>query len=391
MSKISKIKKVAIFLPIYNIAGGERVVFRLANGLAKNGINVDLVLFKKGERKLDFNFCSNVNVIKITGKKTISFLIKAIKYLKDFRPDCILAQDNWAGLVALLSKKISRISIPIVITIHATLGERWREYKNKFKKWFDKVIVKKILSSVDAVVTISRGSRDDLISMFDINPERIHLIYNAVIDEKILEMAKENINLEAYFPYILGVGRLTKQKGFDILIKAFSLVKKNYNGNIHLLILGDGPERGHLEKLARELGIKNYVHMPGYIENPYPYITNASVFVLSSRWEGLSTVLIEALAIGTPIVSTDCLSSPREILKDGKLGRLVPVEDPTALALAILETINNPIIIQNDISWKRFTVQHAAENYIHLIEHLIYIKKLKNILQKRPCWKICAE
>jgi glycosyltransferase involved in cell wall biosynthesis len=133
---------------------------------------------------------------------------------------------------------------------------------------------------------------------------------------------------------------LTHQKGFDILLPAFAeLVQKGLD--LHLLILGEGEERASLEDMARRLGVSNRVFMPGFQKNPYPFFTRAEVFVLSSRYEGLGNVLIEAMALGLPVISTDCPHGPREITKDGQYGILVPPDNVTALAEATYTLINS--------------------------------------------------
>jgi glycosyltransferase involved in cell wall biosynthesis len=134
-------------------------------------------------------------------------------------------------------------------------------------------------------------------------------------------------------PVVLGVGRLTRQKNFLALIEALGLVRRERDAR--LIILGEGPERASLEARVAELSLQQQVFMPGFVNNPHAYMARAAVFALSSDWEGLPTVLIECLATGTPVVSTDCMSGPREILRDGELGGLVPVGDVTALARAI--------------------------------------------------------
>jgi glycosyltransferase involved in cell wall biosynthesis len=160
----------------------------------------------------------------------------------------------------------------------------------------------------------------------------------------LFEQAKQPVSHPWFeqnrLPVILAVGRLTKAKDYPTLFRAFSLVRQVRPAK--LLILGEGEERSNLERLAIELGIQNDVSMPGFVDNPFAFMAKASVFVLSSAWEGFGNVLVEALACGCPVVATDCRSGPREILDNGRYGRLVPVGDHEALAKAILETLDNP-------------------------------------------------
>jgi glycosyltransferase involved in cell wall biosynthesis len=166
-------------------------------------------------------------------------------------------------------------------------------------------------------------------------------------------------------PVILGVGRLSPQKGFATLIRAFSQVRQTRLAR--LLILGEGRERPMLEALVRELGLEQDVKLPGFTTNPYPYMSQASLFVLSSRWEGLPGVLIEALYCGTPVISTDCPSGPREILKGGLYGQLVPVDDVGALAPAIEMALAGKAPHPPQESWFPFEEEAVVDQYINFL------------------------
>ena len=168
-------------------------------------------------------------------------------------------------------------------------------------------------------------------------------------------------------PVILGVGRLTPQKDFPTLVRAFSQVRRLRAAR--LVILGEGEGRAELEALADELGVKEDLALPGFQNNALSYMAHSAVFVLSSAWEGLPTVLIEALAAGTRVVSTDCPSGPREILQDGRFGALVPVGDASALARAILETLERPASCVSPDALHSFTRDAAVDHYLHLIEN----------------------
>ena len=164
---------------------------------------------------------------------------------------------------------------------------------------------------------------------------------------------------------ILGVGRLTQAKDFPTLIRAFALVRKKRAAR--LMILGEGEERPKLEALVRELGLEREVTLPGFVDNPYKYMKRAAVFVLSSKWEGFGNVLVEAMALGTPVVSTDCPSGPAEILENGRWGRLVPVGDVYALAEAIIETLDEEHHPDVANRAKDFAVELAVEKYINVL------------------------
>jgi glycosyltransferase involved in cell wall biosynthesis len=156
-----------------------------------------------------------------------------------------------------------------------------------------------------------------------------------------------------------------KQKDFPTLINAFARLRQSRPAR--LLILGEGPERPMLEALLAQLGVEQDVSLPGFVKNPYPYMARASVFAMSSRWEGLPTVLIEALYCGAPIVATDCPSGPSEILRNGEIGRLVPMKEPTALAEAIKAALDGEVPRPSRGSWQSYTLETIVDQYVGLL------------------------
>jgi glycosyltransferase involved in cell wall biosynthesis len=195
----------------------------------------------------------------------------------------------------------------------------------------------------DAIVAVSKGVADDLAGAARLPRDRIKVIYNPVVTEVLFRKAEEPLEhpwfLPGCPPVILGVGRLTAAKDFPTLTRAFARVRESQSAR--LLILGEGKERDSLEKLVRELGLERDVSMPGFVDNPYAYMRRSSLFVLSSAWEGLPTVLIEAMACGCQVISTNCPSGPEEILDGGKYGELVRVGDAEAMSSAMLRALSN--------------------------------------------------
>ena len=167
---------------------------------------------------------------------------------------------------------------------------------------------------------------------------------------------------------MLGVGRLTAQKDFPTLLRAFALVRRRRQAR--LIILGEGQDRPELEALVAQLGLRDDVALPGYQPAVPAFMARAAVFVLSSAWEGLPTVLIEALALSRRIVSTDCPSGPREILQHGRLGRLVPMRDPEALGEAILTSLDHPGTRASDAALEPYTEQTAVELYLRAVSSI---------------------
>jgi glycosyltransferase involved in cell wall biosynthesis len=228
-------------------------------------------------------------------------------------------------------------------------------------------LVKRFYPWSDYIIGNSSGVANDLVQVIGLPSDRIRVLYNPVITPKVREKARAPVNhpwFESGDPILLAVGRFTKQKDFPTLIRSFAKVHRNRQAR--LFILGEGPNRPELEALVRQLGLEAEVAMPGFVENPYGYMSKASVFVLSSRWEGLPTVLIEAMYAGAPVVATDCPSGPREILKDGAYGKLVPVGDADALAKAILSTLASKKQAPPAESWQPFELETIVNQYLDL-------------------------
>ena len=190
---------------------------------------------------------------------------------------------------------------------------------------------------------MSQGVAEDLVRI-GLPSDKIKVIYNPIFTPALLEKAQQPL-AHPWFssnqpPVILGVGRLEKQKDFPTLIRAFAQVQQQRP--FRLIILGEGPQRSQLEALVQEMGLMANVDMPGFVVNPYAYMNQSAVCVLSSAWEGFGNVLVEAMATGTPVVSTNCESGPAEILANGQYGKLVAVGDVEGMAEAIANTLNNP-------------------------------------------------
>jgi len=223
-----------------------------------------------------------------------------------------------------------------------------------------------------SVVAVSRDAADDFAKAAGLPRERVEVVYNPVITPRLLELARETPDHPWFAPgqppVLLGVGRLTAQKDFPTLLRAFAEVRRDRE--VRLVILGEGPDRPALLQLAGELGIGESFDLPGFRHNAMAYMAASAMFVLSSAFEGLPTVLIEALAAGTQVVSTNCPSGPREILQDGRLGALVPVGDPVALAAAIRARLDHPSPPAPLEALAPFTSTAAVDHYLRIIEQV---------------------
>jgi len=335
-------KLITIFLPSLMGGGAERMMLNLTLGLAGAGLDVDLVLARATGDYLD-EVPDGVKLIDLGARRTITALPGLARYLKQRHPAALLSALDHANLVALAAKAISGTPTPVFVSVRNTLSMSTRR-SGRLRDRLVLYLTRHFYVRARAVIAVSRGVAADLASLTGLPQDRIKVIYNPVVTPELRALAAEEL-AHPWFapgapPVILAAGRLTEQKGFVTLISAFLQVRTKRS--VRLLILGEGPERRHLESEIRRLGLGNEVRLEGFVKNPFAYMCQAALFVLSSLWEGLPGVLIQAMACGAPVVSTDCPSGPREILEDGRLGPLVPTGDATALADAIVATLDNP-------------------------------------------------
>ncbi len=318
----------------------------------------NIFIEKPSELKSSTEFYS---LVKSRARKTI-FPLRC--YIKNINPDIIIANGPHLSVLAWVVKKISFSSAFLVSINHGV------DKENRLSLFY--CYFSCLLSNKN--IAVSRGIKKYLQQIKCPHSKKINVIYNGLDIGKIKSLSEEKISKEEFcwndkYPTIIGVGRLTQQKSFDVLIRAFAQIIHKHKKHINLLLVGDGELRSNLENLVYKLNIKKFVYFLGWQDNPFKFMKNSDVFVLSSKYEGLPTVLIEAMACGTPVVSTDCPSGPSEILENGKYGKLVPVGDINALSKAIEETLENPIKKQ---------LQERA----HYFSEEKNIKKYKKFLSK---------
>ena len=336
-------RKIAIFLTDLGGGGAERVMLNLANGFVCEGIDVDLLLVN-----LEGPYLSKVHPdIKIIGfetKRLLRTIPVLLAYLKRERPDVLMTALEDTNLTATFAYCLARVSTRMVVTVHNNLTQESKRLKS-LKRRIVPRLIKWIYPLADLVISVSHGVAEDL-EKLGINADKIQVIYNPIITPNFGGMADTHPEHPWFhskdMPIILGAGRLEKQKDFETLIRAYSLVRKQQSSK--LMILGQGSQLESLLALCEELGLsEEEVAFPGFVENPSSYMAQASVCVLSSAWEGFGNVLVESMGVGTPVVSTNCPSGPAEILENGKYGKLVPVGAWEVMANAILTTLNEPI------------------------------------------------
>lgn len=344
------------------------MLLNLAEGFAEIGCQVDLLMIKSSSLHLE-TVPQGLNIIQLHANHTWSSLSELAGYLQRVRPEALLAAKDRANQVAILARRLSRTSTRLGVRMGTHVSAAIAG-KGGIKKVLWYLPIRLLYRQADEIVAVSEGVKEDLMRITGLPPERITVIANPAVSNRIYALAAAP-NPHPWFndttiPVVLGAGRLTRQKDFPTLVRAFAKVKAVRA--CRLIILGDGNDREKLLSLAWELKIDPYIDLPGFVSNPYAYLRRASLFALSSIWEGSPNVLTEALALGTPAVATDCRSGPREILKDGAIGRLVPVGDPDALATAILETLSVPpdeTLLKTAVS--EYTVEFSSRCYLNLL------------------------
>lgn len=358
---LSRPSRVALLVPNLWAGGAERVTLNLAEGLLELSCDVDIVVFTTGGG-LDIAVPTGARVVNLDCGRAIRATIPLTRYLRRERPEVLVGTMGHTNLVGLLSNRLAGSRTRVIVTEHSAITLRPQNLVDRVYR----VLARLAYPRSAAVVAVSKGVADGIVKGVGIAPEAVSTIYNPVLTERYRTQIKGGVEHEWFVdhgpPVVLGVGRLVPEKGFPTLIDAFAklLTKRE----ARLLILGDGPERPRLEGLVRELGIEDRVALPGFAEDAAAYMAKADVFVLSSVHEGLPTVLIEALGTGIPVVSTDCVSGPREILRGGELGRLVPVGSSAALAEAIGQALDEPRRPVDPEVLVQYTPRSAAQRYL---------------------------
>ncbi|MCK4783874.1 MAG: glycosyltransferase [Desulfobacteraceae bacterium] len=364
---------VAFFVPSMRRGGAERVMLNLAIGLRERGLRVDMVL-AKAEGPYLCEIPPEIKVVDLGASRISTSLAALIRYLRQARPAGLISTMDHTNIAAILAKRLAHVDTKIVATVHNTTSVKLSsdsELKpgRRLKIKVVLLLVRMLYPRAHAVVAVSEGVANDIAKLASICRSRIEVIYNPVITRDLKSKSKSNVKhkwlAEKDRPVLIAVGELSTQKNFWNLLRAFKRVLEQRPAR--LIILGEGKERNSLESLIVELGIAGEVDMPGFVDNPYNYMANSDVFVLSSDWEGLPTVLIEALGVGTPVVSTDCPSGPREVLQGGRIGRLVPVGNWEMLAEAIISTLDEPRKAVDPEALKPFTKDAAVDAYLNLL------------------------
>ena len=405
--------RIAFLLDNLSGGGAEKVILNLAAGFARLGHPVDLLVCK-AEGVLQNYIPAGVNLIPLrpvsSARGTVSALFadpagyreilgtvirrkklpKAFRYipaisrhLKQSGASLLVSALPKSNINAVLAQRMSGTDTRVVLGAHIHLSAQDSEGASRGKVRIRSLrpMMQRYYHQAAAVVAVSKGVERDTKAYLNLPQDIVKTIYNPVAAREIKNLSEESPE-HAWFesrdvPVVLGIGRFVQQKNFPLLVRAFAELRKKRP--VRLVLLGGDESSGEqaqhkaeLEELADELGVAEDFDMPGYKENPYPYFRRASVFALSSRFEGFGNVLVEALFCGCPVVSTDCPSGPAEILRDGEFGRLVSIDDAQGMADALDAVLDEKIdsrVLR--ARGEEFSVDQAVDNYNELFNRLV--------------------
>lgn len=334
--------RIAFFLATSGHSGVDKVMGRLLPALAGRGFCIDLLRVDKHGPYLDP--VEGVRQICLGTRHVATCLRPLIRYLKAETPDVLLSDKDKANRMAIIASRLASPGTRVVVRFGATLSQQLKN-RSLPQRLTQHLSMRYLYPRAYRVLTPSKGAADDMAAVTGLRRDHIHVACTPVITGHFLQQAAEPVNhpwlINKTMPVFMGIGELSTRKDFATMIRAFARVREKRL--CKLLILGKGKLKARLESMIRELNLQEDVELMGFQTNPYAYLARADLFLHSSRSEGLSVALVEALALGINVVACDCPSGSKEVLADGKYGRLVDVGDDKGMAVAIIEALENPI------------------------------------------------
>ena len=368
------LNKVMFFLPTLGGGGAERTVIQLANSFAEQGLNIDLVVCNlTGEKsKLLPEVSPKINLVDLACGRVISAIQPLKMRLQQENYQVLVATQTHSNIVCGIAKKLAKVPVKLIFREVSTPSKNMK--LSGMKKWIFQTLVSWTYREAAQVVCVSNGVRDDFRDYYQYQTNNLKTIYNPVLDAAYFEKLKAPVQHHFFskdHKVILAVGRLTDAKNFTFLIRSFTELHQ-VHPETRLIILGEGELRSELEALRTSLHLTEVLDLPGFDANPYAYFKYAALFVLSSNWEGLPGVLIQALASQVKVVSTDCPSGPMEILQDSKFGLLVPCNDQAAMVNAVQQAIYGAYVDYTlddfEQHCQQFNKQTVQQQYLSLME-----------------------
>jgi glycosyltransferase involved in cell wall biosynthesis len=360
--------ELAVLASFSGEGGVERMLVNLVNAFAEQGHQIHLLLIRTHSAHLR-ELHPAIRVIELGTRHTATSLWPLLRYLRRCRPPRLLVAKDRAGRLAVLARLLSGSKAYLVVRLGTNLSAALA-HRSRLHQWLRRTPIRLLYAHIDRIIAVSEGVRQDTLAIARVEPKRVTVVRNPVLTPRLFALARQPPPhpwfAEPQLPIILGAGRLTHQKDFSTLIRAFARLRETHP--CRLIILGEGRQAASLRALAVGLGVDQALDLPGFTDNPYSYMAHAQLFVLSSRWEGSPNVLTEALALGTPVVATDCPSGPAEILQAGRYAPLVPVGDWQALAGAMARVLDAPPereFLREAV--REYTVEASAHHYLKLL------------------------
>lgn len=359
---------IVLFGDFRSTGGVERSFANVIPEWVRAGQRVEILGYREAECFYPDELEGCVRFVHTGTSGKLATVLALWRFIRRQRPAVVVATGHISNLILSLVAALPRprgtccflnVQNDFVASGKDKTGRKRARKLRQIRRWYP---------YADSLLVTSQGLRDNLVTATGLKAERIRVIYSGVITDRVHERARETVDhpwlgSRRTQPVVLGAGRLKEQKDFPTLVRAFARLREWREAR--LILIGEGEDRAELEHLVRELGVVDDVDMPGFTPNPYAWIARADVFALSSRWEGFGNVVAEALALGVPVVSTSCPSGPTEILGEGEYGRLVPMGDAQALALALAETLARGNRCGDPCrASARFTAARAAHEYL---------------------------
>lgn len=359
---------VEVFLPSLHGGGAERAMLNLLAALRRRGVAAGLVL-ARAEGAYLREVPGGVPITDLGAGRTAAALVPLARHLRARPPRALLSTLSHANVVAVAARALARAPTRVVLREANMVSQKARDARTLRARLLP-ALMRRAYPKADALVAVSASVADDLSATLGLPRHRIAVVHSPIVTSALHDQAREAPG-HLWFapgepPVVLGVGRLTRQKDFGTLLDAFAIVRRRTEAR--LLILGEGEERPALERQAVRLGIAKHVALPGFVPDPFPMMARAGVFVLSSAWEGLPNALVQAMALGTPVVATDGPGGTSEVLRVGEAGALVPVGDAAALADAVCDALAKPPDpAPARKAAARFDADAVAEAYLHVL------------------------
>ena len=369
-------------MPSLRVGGAEKRTLALLSHLDRKAFAPSLIV-QHGDGPLWQDLPPDVPLIDLNTPR-MRFVIPEMRAaLRKTQPDIVFALIEHTCIAVAMAARAENLTSPLVFSIRSNISKSLGSmsppmrlvYRAAFKRYFP---------DAAAIVAVSRGAGEEFARLTPEIRDRIAVLPNPVIPPELVEQSRitpDHLWARSGVPYILACGRLVAEKGFATLIRAFARVRARRN--VRLLILGDGPQRKVLEALVKQLHLRGSVALPGRVSTPYRYMGSAAAFVLSSRWEGMPGVLIEAMACGVPVVATDCKFGPGELIDHGQNGLLARLDDVTSLEEQIERVLGEPAFaarlgVAGKASMVRYSEAAACAAHEELFHSLLARSRAKS-------------